>query len=56
MFFMRLNQGTKSLLGYVETSLGKAISINIFTLASGRLFSKEQKQTHSLPKYQKNNL
>jgi hypothetical protein len=40
---MRLNQRTKSLLGFFETSFVNAININLFTLDSGRLFRQGQK-------------
>jgi hypothetical protein len=40
---MRLNQTTKSLLGFFETSFVNAINTNLFTLDSGRLFRQEQK-------------
>jgi hypothetical protein len=43
MLFMRPNQRTKSLLDLSETSFVSAININLFTLASARLFRQEQK-------------
>jgi hypothetical protein len=43
MLFMRLNQRTKSLLGFFEASFVNAINTNLFTLASGRLFRQGQK-------------
>ena len=43
MFFMKLNQRTKSMLGFSETSFINAINLNLFTLALGRLFRQGQK-------------
>jgi hypothetical protein len=43
MLFIRLNQRTKFLLGFFETSLVNGSNINLFTLASGRLFREGQK-------------
>jgi hypothetical protein len=43
-FSMRLNQRRKSLLGFSETTIVHVININLFTLASGRLFRQGKKQ------------
>jgi hypothetical protein len=43
MPIMRLNQRTKSLLGFVQTFFDNAVNINLLTLASGRLFREEYK-------------
>jgi hypothetical protein len=43
MFFMRLNQRTKSMLGISETSFVNEIYINIDIVALGRFFRQGQK-------------
>jgi hypothetical protein len=43
MLFMRLKQRTNSLLGSFENSFVNSIDINLFPLASGRLFQQGQK-------------
>jgi hypothetical protein len=49
MLFMRGNQRTKFILGFSETSFVNAIKINLFTLASGRLFRQRQKVATFFP-------
>jgi hypothetical protein len=41
--FIRLNQRTKCVLSFFETSFVSAINLSLFTLVSGRLFSQGQK-------------
>ena len=43
LLFIRLNQRTKSLLGFFETSFVNAINLSLFTLTLGRLFRQGQK-------------
>jgi hypothetical protein len=43
MLFVRVNQRTKPILGIFETSFVNAINLNLFTLASDRLFRQGQK-------------
>ena len=41
--FMRLNQKTKFLLDFFQTSIVSAININLFSLALGRFYRQSQK-------------
>jgi hypothetical protein len=45
MLFIRMNNRTEFILGCFEILVAHAIKLNLFTLASGRLFEQEKKTT-----------